>query len=53
MSKVVAVIIDKSLLQGKQQVTWNAEELQVGVYFYRLTANNKQQIANGKLAVVK
>jgi len=43
--------IQREQSSGKQQVTWNAEQLPSGVYFYRLHAG--EQFASGKMLLVK
>ncbi len=48
----VISVVDKSLSQGEQQITWNAEGMPPGLYFYRLTVD-KLQTANGKLMVLR
>ena len=40
-------LIEQYQTIGKQQITWNAQEYPVGIYYFRLVAGN--QVATGKL----
>lgn len=51
LGQVVSVILNESMSQGNHQVTWNAEGLPSGIYFYRLTAD--RQSSTGKMVVVR
>jgi len=44
-------VIQQNQSEGKQQVTWNAEGLPSGVYYYKMQAGN--QIASGKMILVR
>ncbi len=52
LGQAVATILDESLSQGNHQVTWNAERLPAGVYFYRFSANGQRPTATGKMVVM-
>lgn len=43
--------ISQTQKQGKQQVTWSAEGLPAGIYYFTLRAGNK--VTNGKLMLLK
>jgi hypothetical protein len=47
----VEIFGEKYMPPGKHQITWNAEGLQPGLYFYRLTAGT--QTSTGRLVVVR
>jgi len=51
LGQVVATVLDESLNTGDHQVTWDAEGLNPGIYFYRLTAGN--QAFTGKMVMVR
>ena len=51
VGQVVATILDESISEGKHQVTWNAEGLPSGIYFYRLKAGNRSSA--GKMFVMR
>jgi hypothetical protein len=51
LGKPVATVLDKSLAQGSHNITWNAEGMSAGLYFYRLTPGNHS--STGKLVVVR
>jgi hypothetical protein len=51
LEQVVSVILNESVSQGNHQVTWDAEGLPSGIYFYRLTAGN--ETFTGKMVVMK
>jgi hypothetical protein len=53
LGQVVATMPDQSLEKGDHLVTWNAENLSPGIYFYRLSTVNCQLSTNGKLVVAK
>jgi hypothetical protein len=50
MGQAVAVILDEAMAQGEHQVTWNAEGLPSGIYFYRLAQGS--QSSTGRMVVV-
>jgi hypothetical protein len=52
LGQAVATILDESLSQGNHQVTWNAEGLPAGIYFYRFSANGQRPPATGKMVVM-
>jgi|GEM_PF-1179464 len=37
----IAQLIDNNLTPGEHSITWNAKNLPSGIYFYRLSSNNK------------
>lgn len=45
----IAVLFDGKQNAGWQQISWNAEKLQSGIYFYRMTTSGNQVIKTGKL----
>lgn len=47
----VATLMDEQLTAGSHRVTWNAERLPSGIYFYHLTAGN--QSSTGKMVVLR
>jgi hypothetical protein len=49
----VATIIDEELQAGSHEVTWNAENLPPGIYFYRISTIDHRQSAIGKIVVVR
>ena len=51
LGQEVDVLVEENQYKGKHQVTWNADELPSGIYFYRLTAGS--QSSTGKMVVVK
>jgi hypothetical protein len=51
MGRLVATVLDDSLAKGTHSISWNAEGLPSGIYFYHLTAGN--QSSTGKLVVVR
>jgi hypothetical protein len=51
LGKLIATVLEASLSQGEHQITWNANCLPSGIYFYRLTADS--QNSTGKLLVVR
>ncbi len=44
-------LIQQNQQSGKQQITWNAEGLPSGVYYFRLQAGD--QVASGKMVLVR
>jgi hypothetical protein len=46
----VAVLVDGEQVAGKQQVQWDAGALPAGIYFYRLTTDDRR-LTTGKLVV--
>ncbi len=53
LGQVVTTILDESLTNGSHQVTWNAEGLPAGIYFYKLTATGHRPPATGKMVVAE
>jgi hypothetical protein len=51
LGQKVDVIVNELKDKGKYMVYWNAERLQAGVYFIRLTTGN--QSSTGKMVVMK
>jgi uncharacterized protein (TIGR02145 family) len=51
LGQVMSVIQDESLSQGTHSVTWNAEGLPSGIYFYHLSAGSRS--STGKMVVVR
>ena len=45
--KIVEILVDEEQQAGEYNVSWNAEGLPSGIYFYRLTAGDK--VATGKM----
>lgn len=44
-------LIQQNQSSGKQQITWNAEGLPSGIYYYRMQAGD--QVASGKMVLVR
>jgi hypothetical protein len=53
MGQTIATIVDKFMDDGEHQVTWNAEDLPAGIYFYRISTIGHRQSAIGKIVVMK
>lgn len=53
LGQLVATITDESLDKSNHQVTWNAENLSPGIYFYRLSTDDCQLTTSGKMVVVR
>jgi hypothetical protein len=51
LGKQIETLINQQQQQGKHQVTWNAEGLPPGIYFYRLQAG--EQSVTGKMVVIR
>ncbi len=49
--KVITQVVDTNQASGSHQVTWNADQLSNGLYFYTLTINGK--VASGKIVLNK
>jgi hypothetical protein len=49
----IATILDESLDKGNHLVTWNAENISPGIYFYRLSSIDHRPSAIGKMVVVR
>lgn len=44
LGQKIATLIDHRLDSGEYEVTWNADMVSSGVYFYRLTAGNENRV---------
>jgi hypothetical protein len=42
MGRLVATLVDGQLQPGEYEVFWDASNMASGVYFYRLTTDNRQ-----------
>jgi hypothetical protein len=51
--KVVATLINNSLLAGLHRQKFDAAGLESGIYAYRLKVNGQRQTANGKLILIR
>ena len=51
LGQQIETLVNQQLSQGKHQVTWDAEDLPSGIYFFRLQAG--VQSAIGKMMVVR
>ena len=49
--RIVATVANESLGKGDHHITWNAEGLPSGIYFYHLTTGS--QSSSGKMVVVR
>jgi hypothetical protein len=51
MGKKIETIFEKTIIAGKHRVTWNAEDVASGIYFYRIKAGNDS--GTFKMALLK
>jgi len=51
LGQKIATLIDAHMESGEHEITWNADMVSSGVYFYRLTAGNKSQVR--KMTLIK
>jgi hypothetical protein len=49
----LATILDEELPAGSHEVSWNAESLPPGIYFYRISTIDHRQSAIGKIVVLR
>ncbi len=52
LGKNVLVLVNKKFMQGEHSVRINSHYLSSGIYFYKLTINNKQSIVK-KMCIIK
>jgi hypothetical protein len=53
LGQKVAVLCDEAQTAGSHEVTWNAEGLPGGVYFYRLSTGHQVSATGGKLILLR
>ncbi len=47
LGKEIAVLVNKKLLSGSYEVTWNASNYPSGVYFYKMVVGDPREIGTG------